>query len=1226
MANAHLNAGLAALRRAWARLDLHWRAITARATRRGPVRAAGRGPVRAAGRSPAKGKHGGEARAFAGGRRRMRRVAIGAGALTGLGVMAAAALWWRLGSGPLSVDIVTPWLTAAVEERLGGGHRVEVGGTQLERTEDGRAALRLRDIVVRDPDGTVVASAPKAEVGISSLGLLTGHLQAKRLSLIGAAMAVRVERDGQLTIFAGADTRPIAKTPLLAAAGDDFPKSAAPSSAAPSKAKQKSAAPGAPKAPAPAGTGAASAQASPDLWTALLGWLDWLDTLGPDGGDFTEVGLKNGSLVVDDMRTGKRWSFADINLGLTRPKEGGVAFAINSRGTDGPWSMTATVTPRGQGRRALEAVLRDLSPKDLLLALRLGDGVAEADMPISAIVRAEIAEDGSPQSMEGRILLGAGYVGNPDDPDDRILIDEGRIELHWDSARRQLSVPIEVLAGPNRVTLFGQISAPRQTGESWGFAVPRGLVILASVDRSHEAPLVLDRITLRGRLDPAKRRLELDQGDMSGMAAGVALSGTLDYSGAEPRLTGGMAGTRMSASALKRIWPVFVASKVRAWVIDHIQSGTVERFIIAVKAPMPTLKASGPPVPDDGLSVELVSSAVALRPVETLPLIRDADLALNVMGRNVKVNIGRGVAELPSGRKLGVSGILFEVPDTFPKAPPARLRFHVEGPIDAAAELVSLDPLRDASDLQLDPATSRGAITANVTVGLPITKNITKSAVNYGVEADFSNFSAERLIRNQKVEAAALHLSANAQAIQIKGDVRVGGTPASVDYRMAGGAVDVRAQATLDDAARGRLGLNTNGAISGPIPVKLNGKIGSGDHDSRLSIEADLTQAKIAELLPGWTKPHGKSGRASFVLLEKPRATRLEEVVIEGPGTSVKGTVEIDGEGDITLANFPVYAPSDGDRASLRAERTPDGVLKVVMRGDVYDGRGLIKGVMSGPTGEQSKSASHDLDLDVKVGAMAGFNGEALRGLDLRLSRRAGQIRSFALNAKLGQDATLIGDLRSYSSGRNVVYFESNDAGALFRFTDTYPRIAGGQMWVAMDPPSADQEPRDGVVNVRDFVVRGEPALERMAAAEPMTDPGMRGPVTHGVAFSRFRVDFTRSPGRLALRDGVVWGPTIGATMEGQLDYARDAVSVRGTFIPAYALNNMFGQLPFVGALLGGPREGLVGVTYEVVGPPRAPTLHVNPISAVAPGFLRKLFEFRGAPAETAGPSEFPTR
>jgi len=31
----------------------------------------------------------------------------------------------------------------------------------------GRTSLRIRDIVVRDADGTVVASAPKAEVGLS---------------------------------------------------------------------------------------------------------------------------------------------------------------------------------------------------------------------------------------------------------------------------------------------------------------------------------------------------------------------------------------------------------------------------------------------------------------------------------------------------------------------------------------------------------------------------------------------------------------------------------------------------------------------------------------------------------------------------------------------------------------------------------------------------------------------------------------------------------------------------------------------------------------------------------------------------------------------------------------------------------------------------------------------------------------------------------------------------
>ena len=35
-----------------------------------------------------------------------------------------------------------------------------------------------------------------------------------------------------------------------------------------------------------------------------------------------------------------------------------------------------------------------------------------------------------------------------------------------------------------------------------------------------------------------------------------------------------------------------------------------------------------------------------------------------------------------------------------------------------------------------------------------------------------------------------------------------------------------------------------------------------------------------------------------------------------------------------------------------------------------------------------------------------------------------------------------------------------------------------------------------------------------------------------------------------------------------------------------------------------------MGVTYEVVGKPAGPVLHVNPLSALAPGLLRKVFEF----------------
>jgi hypothetical protein len=103
-------------------------------------------------------------------------------------------------------------------------------------------------------------------------------------------------------------------------------------------------------------------------------------------------------------------------------------------------------------------------------------------------------------------------------------------------------------------------------------------------------------------------------------------------------------------------------------------------------------------------------------------------------------------------------------------------------------------------------------------------------------------------------------------------------------------------------------------------------------------------------------------------------------------------------------------------------------------------------------------------------------------------------------------------------------------------------------------------------------------------------------------------------PGRMTIRDGIVRGPVIGATVEGQIDYERDDVRLRGTFVPLYGLNNMFGQIPIVGLFLGGgSNEGLFGITYEASGPPSSPRITVNPISAVAPGLLRKLIPPPGA-------------
>jgi hypothetical protein len=503
-------------------------------------------------------------------------------------------------------------------------------------------------------------------------------------------------------------------------------------------------------------------------------------------------------------------------------------------------------------------------------------------------------------------------------------------------------------------------------------------------------------------------------------------------------------------------------------------------------------------------------------------------------------------------------------------------------------------------------------VSAQIQVDLPLQKVIADDAFHYSIAADVTNFAADKLLAGQKLEGAALKAVASNDGYRIKGDVRINGTPANVELVKTNGAdAELHVAANLDEAARRRLGFDVGKSVVGSIPVKMTSRIADGAQDDGMAVEADLTPVKIDDLLPGWEKPAGRAARATFTMVKAAKSVRFDDLAIEGAGAHVRGSIDLDDSGDVTSANFPTFALSPGDKASLKADRGNDGVLRIVMRGDLYDGRNFVKSSLSGAP-ENGKRKQPDVDLDIKLGTVAGHNGETLRGLDLKLSRRGGRIRNFAMDAKIGRDTPLTGDMRVRTRDKHpVVFFETKDAGALFRFTDLYPRMVGGAMSLAMDPPTQDQTPQAGTLVIRNFTVRGESALDRLMSGARNAD-GSQGD-RNGIDFTELHADFTRFPGKMAIRDGVVRGPTVGATIEGQIDYARNDVHLRGTFVPFYGLNNMFGQIPIVGLFLGGgSNEGLVGITYEAVGPPSAPRLSVNPVTAIAPGLLRKFIPSPG--------------
>uniref|UniRef100_UPI003217A53D AsmA-like C-terminal domain-containing protein n=1 Tax=uncultured Roseibium sp. TaxID=1936171 RepID=UPI003217A53D len=126
-------------------------------------------------------------------------------------------------------------------------------------------------------------------------------------------------------------------------------------------------------------------------------------------------------------------------------------------------------------------------------------------------------------------------------------------------------------------------------------------------------------------------------------------------------------------------------------------------------------------------------------------------------------------------------------------------------------------------------------------------------------------------------------------------------------------------------------------------------------------------------------------------------------------------------------------------------------------------------------------------------------------------------------------------------------------------------------------------------------------------------DGGFRLPASARNGESSFQtldILFTRAGDILTIHKGGLKGAVFGGTVSGTVNLASQAIDLTGTFVPIFALNNIFSKIPILGfALGGGSGEGLIGVTYRVTGELSDPKLSVNPISAIAPGIFRKMFQ-----------------
>jgi hypothetical protein len=538
--------------------------------------------------------------------------------------------------------------------------------------------------------------------------------------------------------------------------------------------------------------------------------------------------------------------------------------------------------------------------------------------------------------------------------------------------------------------------------------------------------------------------------------------------------------------------------------------------------------------------------------------------------------------------------------------------------------------IREIAGFDVDPATMKGKTDLRVEIGLPVADIPPFADLPLTVSGNVSEFGIDKIFGKDRLEGATLAVAYDRGSLLIKGEGKLGGSPAAIDVQKNRDRGEAIVAFSLDEAARGRRGLSFGSQLTGTLPIKAIMPLGK-DAKPGIRVEADLTKVAVDQLIPGWVKPSGRPAKVSFVYLDG-TTSEIQELSVESGSVQLRGSAVLGGDGGLEKAELATLKFSPGDDMRAQVERA-NGAYKVTVRGNVGDARPFTKSAVSSsaPGRGAAQKESRDFDLDLMLNILTGYNDEAITNATVKASMRKDNLRQLDLKGRLGA-SDLIARTSPQPVGNPLITLQAEDAGSLLRFLDIYRRMTGGELVLQL---VTGDGPQAGFLNLRSFTLNNEPALRRIiptqtqfiAGQDKAGNPQAVRVDVNEVAFTKARVDFTRTAGRLDFKDAAIWGNQVGFTLGGFIDYARDRMDISGTFVPAYGLNNAFAQVPLFGPLLGGGQyEGLFAVNFRVSGDASSPTLSVNPLSAVAPGFLRRLFGVGSAAPQTGSLPPVPER
>ena len=589
---------------------------------------------------------------------------------------------------------------------------------------------------------------------------------------------------------------------------------------------------------------------------AAFAQLDMIDGFVERGGT-RSVKLSGIDIKLADTANGPLSIRVD-SLALSRTRQGALALdgevAIN-----GKPATLGVVTERASGRTSkltgkMSGV--DLGPFTLK---RNGEGQirqgidGSGDLTISAV---RTGDQASP-ALGASIALGPGQFYMDGDQQE---LSGGQINLAYDFAKQTLEIAkSRIQFGATSVPLNGALIDLDKIDASAGKGFGIDLLVsggTAAPGSSGEQPLAFD-IQATGRYLVASRELQFENMRVSSPAGGLFGSLHVRFGDVSPEISFAGQSEQLQTTAVKQLWPFWMASKGREWVQRNLFGGTVTDASISVFIPFGRLDEAvgkGLKLDENQIRIAFDIADTRMNVAGDIPPIRDTNAHFDLSGPRATISIKSGTAFFASGRSVTVGEGTFVLPSTYDKPLMAELDLPISGAADAVGELLTFKPIQVLQRAGFVPEDLKGKVSAKVQARLGLISAQNPPPAEWKAVLQLQDLDIAKPISGRKITDLDGVLNADPKRVSVDGKGLIDGIPAGIKLvEPTDKSSDVHPQqtvtATLNNDQRDKVLPGLSDIIDGSVDVELN-RI---DQD-RQAVTVDLGSARLSLPWIGWSK------------------------------------------------------------------------------------------------------------------------------------------------------------------------------------------------------------------------------------------------------------------------------------------------------------------------------------------------------------------------------------